>query len=83
MCLTIPAKIISLEKDKAIVDFVGKKQRVDIQLVKVKAGDYVIVSNGFAIKKVEPKEAQEILKIISPKSFDLKSSDGAGEVKEV
>ena len=64
MCLTIPAKIISLEKDKAIVDFVGKKQRVDIQLIKVKVGDYVIVSNGFAIKKVELKEAQEILKII-------------------
>ena len=75
MCLTIPAKIISLEKDKAIVDFVGKKQEVDTQLVKVKVGDYVIVSNGFAIKKVEPKEAKEILKIISPKSFD-----GAREV---
>jgi len=59
-----------LEKDKAIVDFAGKKQKVDTQLVKVKVGDYVIVSNGFAIKKVEPKEAQEILKIISPKSFD-------------
>jgi len=70
MCLTIPAKIISLEKDKAVVDFVGKKQKVDTQLVKVKIGDYVMISNGFAIKKVEPKEAKEILKIISPKSFD-------------
>ena len=67
MCLTIPAKVISLEKDKAMVDFVGKKQKVDTQLTKVKVGDYVIVSNGFVIKKVEPKEAQEILKILKEK----------------
>ena len=70
MCLTIPAKIISTEKGKAVVDFVGKKQKVDIRLVKVKIGDYVMISNGYAIKKVNKKEAQEILKIINPKSFD-------------
>jgi len=71
VCLTIPAKIISTEKGKAVVDFVGKKQKVDIRLVKVKIGDYVMISNGFVIKKVGSKEAQEILKIISPKSFDI------------
>ena len=65
MCLTIPAKIISLEKGKAIVDFVGKKEEVDTQLIKVKVGDYVMVSNGFAIKKVSKKEAEEIFKIIN------------------
>ena len=65
MCLTIPAKVISLEKSKAIVDFAGKKQEVDTQLTKVKAGDYVIVSNGFVIKKVNKKEAEEILKILN------------------
>lgn len=64
MCLTIPAKIISLEKDKATVDFSGEKQKVDTQLVKVKVGDYVMVSNGFVIKKVNKKEAEEILKIL-------------------
>ena len=64
MCLTIPAKVISLEKNKATVDFVGKKQKVDTQLVKVKVGDYVMVSNGFAIKKVNKKEAEEILKVL-------------------
>lgn len=64
MCLTIPAKVISVEKDKATVDFVGKKQKVDTQLVKISVGDYVIVSNGFAIKKVHNKEAKEILNIL-------------------
>ena len=63
MCLTIPAKVIFTKKGKATVDFVGKKQEVDTQLIKVKTGDYVMVSNGFAIKKFDKKEALEILKI--------------------
>lgn len=65
MCLTIPAKVISVEKGKTIVDFAGKKETVDAQLTKVKVGDYVIVSNGFVIKKVDKKEAEEILKILN------------------
>ncbi len=65
MCLTIPAKVISSEKNKATVDFVGKKQKVDTRLVKVRVGDYVMISNGFAIKKVNKKEAKEILKVLT------------------
>ena len=65
MCLTIPAKVISLEKGKAMVDFVGKKKKVDTKFTKVKVGDYVIVSNGFVIKKVSTKEAEEILKVLN------------------
>ena len=65
MCLTIPAKVISIEKNKATVDFAGKKQEVDTQLVKVKVGDYVMVSNGFVIKKVDKQDAKEIFKIIN------------------
>lgn len=74
MCLTIPAKVISLGADnKATVVFGNEKasprmvglgpKEVDTQLVKVKAGDYVMVSNGFAIKKVNKKEAEDILKL--------------------
>ena len=64
MCLTIPVKVIRLEKDRAMVDFNGQKEEVDTQLVKVKVGDYVMVSNGFAIKKVNKKEAEEILRVL-------------------
>ena len=75
MCLTIPAKILEIKKDKAIADFPStslgasrKKQEVDIQLVKdIKKGDFALISNGFIIKKVLANEAKEILKIIKPK----------------
>lgn len=73
MCLTIPAKILEIKKNnKAIADFPStslgasrKKQEVDIQLVKdIKIGDYALISNGFIIKKIDKKEAKELIKII-------------------
>ena len=69
MCLTIPAKILELKKNnKAIADFQGKKEQVGTQLVdNIKVGDYTLISNGFIIKKISVKEAEEIFKIIKPK----------------
>lgn len=73
MCLSIPAKILEIkENNKAIAVYpersrgnFGKKQKVDIQLVKdIKKGDFALISNGFIIKKVPANEAEEILKII-------------------
>ena len=73
MCLSIPAKILEIkDNNKAIVDFPStslgasrKKQEVDIQLVReAKKGDYGLVSNGFLIKKISAKEAEEILNIM-------------------
>ena len=75
MCLSIPAKILEIkDNNKAVADFPStslkvsrKKQEVDSQLVdNIKVGDYALISNGFIIKKIEPKEAQEIIKIINP-----------------
>ena len=68
MCLTIPAKILEIKKNnKAVADFgpsssrVNKKQEVDTQLVKdIKKGDYGLISNGFLIKKISAREAEEI-----------------------
>jgi len=64
MCLTIPARVIEVKKDKAVINLFGKKQEVDIQLAKVKKGDYGLISNGFLIKKISAKEAEEIINII-------------------
>lgn len=69
MCLTIPVKILEIKGNKAIADFQGKKEKVDTQLIdKIKKGDYGLISNGFLIKKVSAKEAEEIFNIINPKS---------------
>ncbi len=62
MCLGIPAKVLEVSEDRAIVDFGGVKREVNVAFVKVKPGDYVIVHAGFAIEKLKKHEAEEIIK---------------------
>ena len=67
MCLNIPAKILEVKNNKAIADFQGKKEEVDIQLTPdIKINDYALISNGFIIKKISVQDAEEIFKIIKP-----------------
>ena len=63
MCLAIPGKIISMKNDHGVVDFDGAQKEINLSLVEAKKGDYVIVHAGFAISKLENKEAEEILKV--------------------
>ena len=50
-------------RDRARVDYGGVIRDVDISLVDVKPGDYVIVHAGFAIQVLNEKDAKETLKI--------------------
>lgn len=64
MCLAIPAKIMSLDGEKAKVDFgQGVLREVNVSLVEAKVGDYVLVHAGYAIQTVEEKEALETLSL--------------------
>lgn len=64
MCLATPGKIISIKDENAVVDFDGIKKEVNVSLVP-RAGkdDYVIVHAGFAIQKMEEKDAMDIFRI--------------------
>lgn len=59
MCLAIPGKIIKIKGEKAIVDFGGICKEINISLVRVNIGDYVVVHAGFAIEQVFPGELDE------------------------
>jgi hydrogenase expression/formation protein HypC len=64
MCLAIPAKIMSLQGEKAKVDFgQGVLRDVNISLVEVKQGNYVLVHAGYAIQVLKEKEALETLSL--------------------
>ena len=70
MCLAVPAKIISIRGSKALVDFGGIRREINIALVESpKEGDYVLVHAGFAIQKIDEKEAEETIKIM--KEFEI------------
>lgn len=60
MCISIPGKVISLQKNKAIVDFDGVQRKVDCGLVNIRSGDHVRVQQGFIVEKISKKEAEKI-----------------------
>lgn len=63
MCLAIPGKVIEIKENKARVDYGGVTRETDTSLIEnLKIGDYVIVHVGFAIQKLDRKEAEESLK---------------------
>jgi len=63
MCLAVPGKVIEINNTIGIVDFNGVKREVRLDLVDVKIGDYVIVHTGFAIEKMDEKDALDSLDI--------------------
>ncbi len=68
MCLAIPAEIIDISDGVATCK-VGEGDttvQASIMLMdeEVALGDYIIIHAGFALRKLDPKEAQETLKIL-------------------
>ncbi len=54
-----------MEGNEATVDLGGVRSRARLDLLEeeVKPGDYVLVHTGFAIRRLDPKDAQETLKL--------------------
>lgn len=69
MCLAIPGKIVEivdLENHLAKVEIGGVRRGVNIGMLDdVKVGDYVLVHVGFAMSKVDEKEAEETLLLLA------------------
>ncbi len=68
MCLSIPAKVLSLDGNKAKVDWEGKTTTVDVSLLPgiLAEGDYILVheSTNMAIQKLVPEDAEEIFELV-------------------
>lgn len=63
MCLAIPGKVIGIKENKALIDYGGVTRETDTSLIEnLEIGDYVIVHVGFAIQKLNKKEAEESLR---------------------
>jgi hydrogenase expression/formation protein HypC len=66
MCLAIPARIIELEGDRAVVDAMGNRFKAKTTLLpEAKLGDLVLVHAGFAISMVDEEEAKKTWQLIS------------------
>ena len=66
MCLSIPSKIVVIDKDNmATVDTMGIKRQVslDLMLDEVGIGDYILIHVGFAMSKIDEAEALQSLEV--------------------
>jgi len=65
MCLSIPAKILSIDGEQAKVSVRGAEYSAGLQMINdPEVGDYVLLHAGFAIQKISDEEAKETLKIL-------------------
>jgi hydrogenase expression/formation protein HypC len=66
MCLAIPARIVELDKDNAVVDAMGNRFKAKTTLLpEAKLGDLVLVHAGFAISLVDEEQAKETWHLIA------------------
>jgi len=66
MCLAIPSKVLSIDENNiAEVDTLGVKRQVSLDLIQeeVKPGDYVLIHVGYAMGKIDEKEALESIEV--------------------
>ena len=66
MCLAIPARIIELDGDRAVVDAMGNRWKAKTTLLpEAKLGDLVLIHAGFAISLVDEEEAKKTWQMIA------------------
>ena len=65
MCLAIPARIVELDKDNAVVNAMGNRWRAKTTLLpEAKLGDMVLIHAGFAISLVDEEEAKKTWQLL-------------------
>jgi hydrogenase expression/formation protein HypC len=66
MCLAIPARIVELNRDNAVVDAMGNRWKAKTTLLpEAKLGDLVLVHAGFAISLVDEEDAKKTWQLIA------------------
>jgi hydrogenase expression/formation protein HypC len=81
VCLSIPSRIVEIdESNNALVDTMGVQRRVSLDLVgePVAVGDYVLIHVGYAMGKIDEREAEESLAIFRAIADQMQS----GEIDE-
>jgi hydrogenase expression/formation protein HypC len=65
MCLSIPAKVLSVEGNTARASVGGAIVNANLHLVDdVIPGDYILIHTGFALQKISEEEALETIRLI-------------------
>jgi len=88
MCVGVPMQIVEINYPSGIAEAKGVKREIGLQLLpedQLTIGDHVIVHVGFAIEKVDKKQADEIwealdeiLRVMDEEEASARSFNSAG-----
>lgn len=74
MCLAYPMKVLEIRGNNCLASAAGIKREINVQMVEdLRVGEYIMVHAGFAIQKLNKKDAEENLKIIDQLNDKLSS----------
>ena len=66
MCLAVPVRVLKIDGLKALVELGGLTRQASIMLVPdTQVDDYVLLHAGFAIQKLDEKEAEETIRLFA------------------
>ncbi len=65
MCIAAPMKVVKIDGETVVAELGGttKEGRLDIVDEMPVVGDYVIIHAGFALHRIDPKEAKITLQL--------------------
>jgi hydrogenase expression/formation protein HypC len=65
MCLGIPMRVSAIDGNDAVAEAGGVSKAIRLDLVEaVRVGDYVLIHTGYAIERLDEREALETLALI-------------------
>ncbi len=65
MCLGVPGKVIEIDKNVAKVEVGGLLRDISLDICpEVSIGDYVLIHTGFAIHRLDEKDAMETIDLL-------------------
>ncbi len=77
MCLSVPAKILSVDGNTAKASVGGAIVETSLHLVdNVQPGDYVLIHTGFALQRISEEEAIETIRLIK----EIESGETSNEI---
>ena len=83
MCLAVPVKVLKIEGPKAVVELGGLTRQASIMLVPdTEVGDYVLLHAGFAIQKLDEREAEETIRLFAEIAEGVATAPNLSEVKQ-
>jgi hydrogenase expression/formation protein HypC len=87
MCLGVPGRVLSVDGQTALVEFLGvrRETRLDVVDEPVEPGDYILNHVGFAIRRIPSGEIEETLRLyeilLREAEGDMMAEDVRGEIE--